>query len=84
MFARGTITTGEHPKALVIPRDAVTTESAQSTVFVAEAGKARMRKVRLGIMSGPVVEVLEGLAKGDAVIVVGQSGLTDGALVSAR
>ncbi len=84
MFARGTITTGEHPKALVIPRDAITTESAQSTVFVAEAGKARTRKVRLGIMSGQVVEVLEGLAKGDAVIVVGQSGLTDGTPVSAR
>lgn len=84
MFARGTITTGQHAQALVIPRDAVTTESGQSTVFIAEAGKARTRKVRLGIMSGPVVEVLEGLAKGDAVIVVGQSGLTDGTPVSAR
>ncbi len=84
MFARGTITTGQHAQALVIPRDAVTTESGQSTVFIAEAGKARTRKVRLGIMSGPVVEVLEGLTKGDAVIVVGQSGLTDGTPVSAR
>jgi RND family efflux transporter MFP subunit len=84
MFARGTITTGQRAQALVIPRDAVTTENGQSTVFIAEAGKARTRKVRLGMMSGPVVEVLEGLAKGDAVIVVGQSGLTDGTPVSAR
>ncbi len=84
MFARGEITVGRHEQALVIPRDAVVSDTGQPSVFVADAGKARIRKVRLGVMSGPIVEVLEGLAKGDAVIVAGQSGLTDGAAIAVR
>jgi RND family efflux transporter MFP subunit len=84
MFARGQITVGRHDDALVIPRDAIASDSGQASVFIADAGKARLRKVRLGMTSGPVVEVLEGLAKGDAVIVAGQGGLTDGAAIAVR
>ncbi len=84
MFARGEITTARRERALVIPRDAVLLENGRASVFVVEAGKARMRKVRLGVMSGPVVEVLSGLASGEAVIVTGQSGLVDGAPVAVR
>jgi len=84
MFARGEITTVRHEGALVIPRDAVVSDTGEATVFVVDAGRARVRKVRLGIMQGPFVEIRDGLAKGDSVIVAGQSGLTDGAAVTVR
>jgi HlyD family secretion protein len=84
MFARGEITVATHPGATVIPRSAVVTEGGRTLVFVAEAGIARARTVRLGIASGPMVQVVFGLSKGDAVIVAGHDGLTDGTPVSVR
>ncbi len=84
MFARGKVTVERREQVLVIPRDAVTAENGQSSVFVAEGGKARARRIRLGITSGPVVEVLSGLQKGETVIVAGQSGLVDGTPVIVR
>jgi RND family efflux transporter MFP subunit len=84
MFARGEVTTATHDRALVIPRDAVVSESGQTAVFVVDAGKARARKITLGLMSGPMVEVLSGLTKGESVVVAGQSGLSDGAPVTVR
>jgi HlyD family secretion protein len=84
MFARGQIIAETRQNALVIPRDAVVSDSSQPAVFVVKEGKAQVRKVRLGLTSGAAVEVLEGLAKGDPVVVAGQSGLTDGASVVVR
>lgn len=84
MFARGEITVGRTEGAMVIPRDAVITDSGQAAVFVAEDGAARQRAIRLGAMYGPVVRVLSGLRPGDSVIVSGQSGLSDGSAVTIR
>jgi len=84
MFARGEITVGRAVNALVIPRDAVSTDSGQPVVFVADGGVARRRTVTLGATAGPLVEVRGGLRLGDRVIVSGQSGLTDGAAVTVR
>jgi membrane fusion protein (multidrug efflux system) len=84
MFARGEITVGRVVNALVIPRDAVSTDSGQPTVFVVVDGIARSRTVAIGPTYGPVVEIRGGLALGDSVIVSGQSGLTDGTAVTIR
>jgi len=84
MFGRGEITVGRHEDAIVIPRDAIVDQGGESAVFVADAGKAQLRKVRLGVVSGPVVEVLSGLAKGEKVIVGGQTGVTDGTAITVR
>ncbi len=84
MFGRGEIAVARHDSAMVIPRDAVIDQGADSAVFVAEGGVARLRKIRVGIVSGPVIEVLAGLSPGDRVIVSGQSGLTDGTPITVR
>ena len=46
-----------------------------------EEGRARRRGVELGYVSGDLVEVVTGLAEGEAVITIGQQGLKDGSAV---
>jgi RND family efflux transporter MFP subunit len=64
--------------ALVIPQKAVL---EHTHVFVAEAGKAVKRTVATGIQNTTMIEVLDGLAEGDLVIVEGNFGLDEGAAV---
>ncbi len=65
-----------HENALVIPQKAVL---ENSYVFVVEGGKAVKKAVSLGIQSTTMVEVLGGLAEGEAVVVEGNFGLEEGA-----
>jgi len=66
----------------VIPRDALVLDSLGDTVFIKSGDDAERREVRLGLRSENLVEVLEGLAEGDLLIVVGQDGLADGTPVT--
>ncbi len=84
MFARAEITIGVKENALVIPRDAIVTENGRSVVFVVSDGKARVRQIDLGMISGPVVEVRSGVEAGESVVVAGQTDLTDGDAVTVR
>ena len=68
--------------ALLIPEEAVLTLGDQQTVFVVEDGKARERRVRLGLRRPGEVEVIEGVSAGDRVIVTGHTRLRDGAPVN--
>jgi RND family efflux transporter MFP subunit len=67
-----------HENALVVPQLAVL---ENTYVFVAEGGKAVKKNVVLGIQNTTMVEVLDGLAEGDAVVVEGNFGLEEGAAV---
>lgn len=67
-----------HENAMVIPQAAVLEDSY---VFVVGDGKAVKKNVALGIQNTTMIEVLDGLAEGDAVIVEGNFGLEDGAAV---
>lgn len=84
MFARGEITVGRAPGAIVIPRDAVSTENGKPSVFVVEGGTARTRTIQVGRTYGPLIRVLAGLRTGESVVIAGQSGLTDGTAVTVR
>lgn len=84
MFGQGEIAVARRENALVIPRDAIVSADGEATVFVVSSGTARARKIRLGVMSGPMAEVLSGLTNGEAVIVAGQGGLTDGTAITVR
>ncbi len=64
--------------ALIVPQTAVL-ENAY--VFVVEGGKAVRKNVALGIQNTTLVEVLDGLAVGDAVVFEGNYGLEEGAAV---
>jgi RND family efflux transporter MFP subunit len=65
-----------HENALVVPQAAIL---ENSYVFVAEGGKAVRKNVSLGIQNTIMIEVLDGLAAGDPVVVEGNYGLEDGA-----
>ncbi|OGD16563.1 MAG: hypothetical protein A2V76_05695 [Candidatus Aminicenantes bacterium RBG_16_63_14] len=67
-----------HENALVVPQLAVL---ENTYVFVAEGGKAVKKNVVLGLQNTTMVEVLDGLAEGDAVVVEGNFGLEEGAAV---
>ncbi len=82
MFASVYLQTDTHDNAIVIPRDALVLDSLGDTVFVKSGEDAERRGVKLGLRSENSVEVLEGLAQGDLLIVVGQDGLADGTPVT--
>jgi len=75
MFARVGIITALHRDALVIPKEAILIEGEKKVVYVVREGMAREVFVRTGFQDTDRVEVLEGLAQNDRVVVMGQLGL---------
>jgi len=73
MFASVKILTGEGDAALAVPRDAVIYEADAARVWVVrDNDKAiELRRIKIGLTSGKMVEVLEGLAPNDRVITKG-------------
>ncbi len=67
-----------HENALVVPQTAIL---ENSYVFVVEGQKAVKKTVALGIQNTTKIEVLDGLAEGDAVVIEGNFGLEEGAAV---
>jgi RND family efflux transporter MFP subunit len=82
MFASVYLQTDTHDNALVVPRGSLVLDSLGDTVYVKADDTAERREVRLGLRSEDTIEVLDGLAEGDLLIVVGQDGLADGTPVS--
>jgi membrane fusion protein (multidrug efflux system) len=70
-----------NPQAVVVERKDILKEGEKSYVFVADGGVARKRFIVLGYSHGLDVEVVEGLALGDELIVEGQMHLQDGAKI---
>jgi HlyD family secretion protein len=67
------LVTGQRDHALVVPAQALSTDSASSdsaaaTVRLVQDGRVVARSVRLGLRTLDAVEVLEGLAAGDVVL----------------
>lgn len=81
MFARVFLRTETRADALVVPKAALSLESLGDTVYVVAEGVAQRRDVELGFREGDAVEILSGLEEGEAVVVVGQQSLSDGAPV---
>ena len=67
------VETGQRARALVLPLRALRTQASgeSATVLVVDAGRAQQRNVRLGLRSLSAVEVLEGVAEGDEVLLGG-------------
>ncbi len=78
MFASVFLETDRHGDALVIPRTALVLDSLGDTVYVNDGGTASRREVRLGFREADLLEVLEGIADGEQVVVLGQDSLSDG------
>lgn len=73
---------GAPRKAIVIAASSVIRRGQLSFVFVASDGRARLRAVSLGETSALGIEVLDGLAAGERVLLSPSSTLADGTRVS--
>jgi len=79
LFGRVEILYDLHEGVPVIPRSAVITEDKLSHVFViSDAAIANRRPIQLGFEVNGLVEVTEGLVKGETVVTAGKGSLSDG------
>jgi len=91
MYGRARLVVGRHEQVLVAPEHALLLDNELAAqpggrqlrrAFVVEPGvagdEARARVVRIGAREGERVEVLEGLAEGERLVVRGQHGLEEG------
>jgi membrane fusion protein (multidrug efflux system) len=84
MFIEARLATAVRPDAVVIPEDAVLPLQGISYVWVAKDGKGTRRRIQLGVRSPGFVEVREGIAGGEQVVVAGQERLSEGAPVAPK
>lgn len=85
MFVQGRILTGIKPDALVVPATAVWRRIGQPPfVFVVEQGEAKRREVKPGLENTEQIEIVEGLAPGETVLVEQSPELADGVRVAPR
>ena len=80
-FANVHLTLVETPDALLVPAQALTTDFETAYLFVARGGVAERRRVVTGTRTDRDVQILDGLAPGEAVIVTGLHELDDGSRV---
>jgi membrane fusion protein (multidrug efflux system) len=86
LFGRASLVVAERPDAVVVSERALTpldsaddaTRSLRSLYLVGEGGRVEERLVRTGIHQGELVEITEGLARGERVVTRGQRGLNEG------
>ncbi|MFM9001988.1 MAG: efflux RND transporter periplasmic adaptor subunit [Opitutia bacterium] len=78
MFAKVKLGVETHAGANVLPLSAVTFEKTTAVAFVLADGKARRRVLKHGFNDGANIEVLEGVAAGENVIVTAGAALVDG------
>src|SRR5882724_8118809 len=71
MFANVEIITDVSSSAISVPQSAVLEDDGKSVVFVAEGNAYQKRQVQLGIKTGDLVEIIDGLKAGDKVVVKG-------------
>jgi cobalt-zinc-cadmium efflux system membrane fusion protein len=72
MFASVKILTGEGDTAVAVPRDAIIYEGDAARVWVVRDDKSiELRRVKVGLTNGNMVEVLEGLGPGIRVVTKG-------------
>jgi HlyD family secretion protein len=64
--------------AMVLPLDALFDDGDKPYVYLVKDGKANKQNVKTGITSGKKIEILEGVSKGDQVIVNGPDNIKDG------
>ncbi len=83
MFAQVQLQFDVKPQAMLLPKRALMSTDNTQTVFVIDSDNKVSRKtVLLGYQADTTVEVTDGLALGDKVVIAGQSALKDDALVN--
>lgn len=78
MFADVKITAASKDNAVLISKDAIVLKDNKQVAFIAKDGQASMRPIKIGMTDDKNVEILEGIAAGDSLIMAGQNSLNDG------
>ena len=76
-FAIAKITLNKKDKAFVIPTSAILGLD-KKYVFIVNGDRAYKKIVKIGISSGEITEILEGLTLNDTIVIEGQYNLQDG------
>jgi multidrug efflux system membrane fusion protein len=76
--------TAVHKGAVLAPAVAVQQGQKGPYVYVAQDGKAELRNVKTGVSSGDRIEIVDGLAKGEQVVIDGQLRLTNGSAIAVK
>ncbi|WPP53289.1 efflux RND transporter periplasmic adaptor subunit [Catalinimonas niigatensis] len=77
-FARVEIILKSFEDAILVPSDAILTELEGEKVFITENGKATSKRVRTGIRNENMVQILEGLALKDTLVLTGLMSIQEG------
>lgn len=77
-FARVEIILNTFEDAILIPSDAILTEMEGEKVFVTENGIATSKKIKTGIRNENMVQILEGLAPKDTLVLTGLMSIQEG------
>jgi len=81
LFLTVELTLESRPNALIIPEEALDPLGERNFVYVIREGRARRIQVQLGLRTSGEVEIREGLARDDQVVVRGLQRLRDNAPV---
>jgi membrane fusion protein (multidrug efflux system) len=81
-FARGSLVLERAVPTPVVPLESIISFAGVTKVFVVQDSVARSRTVIVGRIRDSVQEVVQGLKVGEAVVVSGQSKLSDGSPVA--
>ena len=73
-----TLYTGQARDIVVVPITAILYEDSRVKVFIAEGERAKERPVKIGTKYGEYLEIVEGIQKGEMVVVAGQNNLAEG------
>jgi HlyD family secretion protein len=74
----------EKKTAAVLPLEAIHDDGDDPYVFLLKDGKAKKQKIKTGITSGEKLEIVEGIAEKDRIIVKGPDKLRDGMEVTTK
>jgi len=82
MYGNASFVFPQQEPVTLIPRSAFVGGVASNEVFIAQSGKAVLRKVVSGRIFGEQVEVIQGLAEGEEIITTGQINLVNGSAIT--
>lgn len=81
MFGRVSVEFDTREDVPLVPRVALLADEVTPSVFVVTDGVAKRREISIGYTSNGHFEVVDGLSPGEQVVVIGQNGLKQDALV---
>ena len=77
MFVEVVVVIEQRKDVVVVPRDAIANRAGNTVVFAMDGQRVKRREVRLGLGDDDKVQVLDGVAEGDRVVVRGLETLID-------